>query len=55
MRTKFIVNNEDKSYEKQWILTKWYEKTCFVLGILTFILLAVSFSASFMTGFLSAF
>ena len=32
MKTKFVVDNEKNIYEKQWIISRWYEKVILVVG-----------------------
>lgn len=52
MRTKFVVDNETKHYEKQWIMSTWYEKTYYVVGMIVTLFTVISFTAGFIIGFI---
>lgn len=45
---KVQVNQEE--LKREWVLNKWYEKTCYVFGLIMFFYLALAFLVGFMAG-----
>jgi hypothetical protein len=52
MRTKFVINQKNQSYEKQWILSRWFEKSYYVIGFVFTWLWLVALGAGIVAGIL---
>lgn len=44
----------EELHKNEWIISKWYEKTQFVIGVFYFWVLTVTFALAFIGGFLGA-
>jgi len=56
MLTQYVeikTNNDRSLYRKEWILTNWLEKTCFVIGVISTAILVISFLVGFIEGLIS--
>ena len=50
MKTVFYINEKDKIYEKRWVLSRWYEKTYYVFGLIFLWVWLVAFALGFVAG-----